>query len=217
MLVPGARAASDQLLAALALLDHEVRIGSGGRVDRHADAVLVDARRHPLEARRICRMLRADGLEVPLIAVVTEDRLPSITVEWGLDDIVLAGAGPGELQSRLRMAAGRLAVRAGDGPIEAGPLRIDPRSFSVTVSGRRVVLAFKEFELLKFLARHPGEVFTRERLVREIWGYDFPGGYRTVDMHVRRLRAKLGPGNEFMIATVRQVGYRLECGRWAAA
>jgi DNA-binding response OmpR family regulator len=216
VLVPRAGGASGRLLAALELLGHDVRIGPGGPVDRHADAVLVDARRYPLEAREICRTLRTDGLEVPLIAVVTEARLPSITADWGLDDIVLAGAGPGEVQSRLRMAAGRLATRAGDEPIEAGPLRVDPRSFSVTLRGRRVALAFKEFELLKFLALHPGQVFTRERLLREVWGYDFLGGYRTVDMHVRRLRAKLGPGNE-LIATVRQVGYRLDCGRRAAA
>jgi DNA-binding response OmpR family regulator len=217
MLVPGVQGRSGQPLPALELLDHAIRIGLDEQVGRHTDAVLVDARLYPLKAREICRLLRRDGLDVPLIAVVTEARLPSITADWGLDDIVLASAGPGELQSRLRMAAGRLAARTADGPIEAGPLRIDPRSFSVTVSGHRVALAFKEFELLKFLALHPGQVFTRERLLREVWGYDFLGGFRTVDMHVRRLRSKLGPGNEFMIATVRQVGYRLECGRRATA
>jgi DNA-binding response OmpR family regulator len=211
VLVPERQRSSGHPLAALDLLGHVVRTGTADQVDGHADAVLVDARLYPPEARQICRVLRAGGLEVPLIAVVTEERLSAVTADWGLDDIVLVSAGPGELQSRLQLAAGRLAARASDGLIEAGPLRIDPRSFSVTVSGHRVALAFKEFELLKFLARHRGQVFTRERLLREVWGYDFAGGCRTVDMHVRRLRSKLGPGNEFMIATVRQVGYRLEC------
>ncbi len=217
VLAPAVQGPSGPPLPALELLDHAVRIGPDEQADRRTDAVLVDARLYPVEAREICRILRTDGLAAPLIAVVTEARLPSITADWGLDDIVLASAGPGELQSRLRMAAGRSAARATDGPIEAGPLHIDPRAFSVTVGGRRVVLAFKEFELLKFLALHPGQVFTRERLLREIWGYDFAGGCRTVDMHVRRLRSKLGPGHEPLIATVRQVGYRLECGHRAAA
>jgi DNA-binding response OmpR family regulator len=212
MLVPGPQGSPTRPLPALDLLGHAVRLGTDEQPDRHTEAVLVDARRYPLEARRICRMLRTDGLQVPLIAVVTEARLPAITADWGLDDIVLTSAGPGELQSRLWMAVGRAAARGADRPIEAGRLRIDPRSFSATVSGRRVGLAFKEFELLRFLALHPGQVFTRERLLREVWGYDFLGGNRTVDMHVRRLRSKLGPGNEFMIATVHRVGYRLECG-----
>lgn len=212
MLVPGPQGLSGHPLPALDLLDHAVRMGTDDQPDRHTNAVLVDARLYPLKARKICRMLRMDGLEVPLIAVVTETRLPSITADWGLDDIVLTSAGPGELQSRLWMATGRLAARAADGPIEAGRLRIDPRSFGVTVGGHRLALAFKEFELLRFFALHPGQVFTRERLLREVWGYDFLGGHRTVDMHVRRLRSKLGPGNEFMIATVRQVGYRLDGG-----
>ncbi|GAA2605913.1 response regulator transcription factor [Paractinoplanes durhamensis] len=209
LLVPGSPGRWGQPLPALELLDHAVRVGPDDRLGRVTDAVLVDARPHPREARETCRTLRFDGLAVPLIAVVAESGLASVTADWGLDDIVLAGAGPGELQSRLQMAAGRLAARTVDGPIEAGRLTIDPRSFSVTVGGRRVALAFREFELLKFLALHPGQVFTRERLLREVWGYDFAGGHRTVDMHVRRLRSKLGPGNEFLIATVRQVGYRL--------
>jgi DNA-binding response OmpR family regulator len=217
MLVPGARDRSGQPLPALELLDHAVRIGPDDLSEAHTDAVLVDARLYPLRARETCRMLRAEGLGVPLLAVVTEAGLPAINADWGLDDIVLASAGPAELQSRLRIAAGRLAARTADGPIEAGRLCIDPRSFSVTVCGRRLALTFKEFELLKFLALHPGQVFTRERLLREVWGFDFIGGSRTVDMHVRRLRSKLGPGNELLIATVRQVGYKLNNAHPVAA
>jgi DNA-binding response OmpR family regulator len=212
VLTAGAPGRSGQLLPALDLLDHAVRSGPGLDPGAHPDAVLVDARLHPLRARETCRRLRAGDLRVPLIVVVTEAGLPSITTDWGLDDVVLASAGPAELEARLRMAAGRTAVDASDAPIDAGRLHIDPPAFSASVDGRRLDLTFKEFELLRFLALHPGHVFTRERLLREVWGFDYLGGYRTVDMHVRRLRAKLG-GDEWMIVTVRQVGYKLTGAR----
>jgi len=214
MLTAGATGRPGQPLPALDLLGHAVRTGPAFDPDTQHDAVLVDARLHPLRARETCRRLRAADLRVPLIVVVTEAGLPAVTADWGLDDVVLASAGPAELEARLRMAAGRMAVDAADAPINAGGLHIDPRSFSATVGGRRLDLTFKEFELLRFLALHPDHVFTRERLLREVWGFDYLGGYRTVDMHVRRLRAKLG-GDEWMIATVRQVGYKLAGARQA--
>ena len=105
-----------------------------------------------------------------------------------------------------------MAVDPADAPIHTGPLHIDPPAYHAAVGGRRLDLTFKEFELLRFLALHPEHVFTRERLLREVWGFDYLGGYRTVDMHVRRLRAKLG-GDDWMIATVRQVGYKLSGAR----
>ena len=88
-----------------------------------------------------------------------------------------------------------------------------PRPTSVTAAGRSLDLTFKEFELLRFLATHPGRVCTRPALLREVWGYDFYGGTRTVDVHVRRLRAKLGAEHEHLIETVRSVGYRIRGGR----
>jgi DNA-binding response OmpR family regulator len=104
----------------------------------------------------------------------------------------------------LRRRAG-----TGDGTtIRLGPLAIDTETYRVTVSGRPLDLTFKEFELLRFMAERPGRVLTRPTLLREVWGYDFYGGTRTVDVHVRRLRAKLGPEHEQLIGTVRGVGYR---------
>jgi DNA-binding response OmpR family regulator len=85
---------------------------------------------------------------------------------------------------------------------------IDPDTYAAKLKGRPLDLTYKEFELLKFLAQHPGRVFTRDQLLREVWGYDYFGGTRTVDVHVRRLRAKLGSEYESMIGTVRQVGYK---------
>src|SRR5699024_789725 len=95
------------------------------------------------------------------------------------------------------------------GEIRAGPLAIDEATYTAKISRRLLNLTYKEFELLKYLALHPGEVFTRERVLHEVWGYDYFGGTRTVDVHIRRLRAKLGPEYESLIVTVRNVGYRL--------
>jgi DNA-binding response OmpR family regulator len=92
--------------------------------------------------------------------------------------------------------------------VRAGELNIDPDTYAAKLKGRPLDLTYKEFELLKFLSQHPGRVFTRDQLLREVWGYDYYGGTRTVDVHVRRLRAKLGSEYESMIGTVRQVGYK---------
>jgi DNA-binding response OmpR family regulator len=117
------------------------------------------------------------------------------------------------VEARLRLAIGRAALAA-ESPqdaapeIRAGDVVIDETSYSARVRGRSLDLTYKEFELLKYLAQHPGRVFTRAQLLQEVWGYDYYGGTRTVDVHVRRLRAKLGPEFEHQIGTVRNVGYR---------
>jgi DNA-binding response OmpR family regulator len=111
-----------------------------------------------------------------------------------------------------RLAVGRLAAAAGteDLPLEIrnGDLTIDEATYTARLRNRILDLTFKEFELLKYLAQHPGRVFTRAQLLQEVWGYDYFGGTRTVDVHVRRLRAKLGAEHEQLIGTVRNVGYR---------
>jgi DNA-binding response OmpR family regulator len=128
-----------------------------------------------------------------------------------VDDVILATAGPAEVEARIRLATGRRNLAAAaDVPdeIRSGELAIDEATYSARLRGRALDLTFKEFELLKFLAQHPGRVFTRAHLLQEVWGYDYFGGTRTVDVHVRRLRAKLGPEHESLIGTVRNVGYR---------
>ena len=92
--------------------------------------------------------------------------------------------------------------------IRSGDVEIDEASYTAKLDGRSLDLTFKEFELLKYIVQHPGRVFTRQQLLQEVWGYDYFGGTRTVDVHVRRLRAKLGPERESLIGTVRNVGYR---------
>jgi DNA-binding response OmpR family regulator len=205
-----------RVLPALDLLPYSVRV-AGYEVRAlvsgpDPDVVLVDARRKLPEARGTCRMLRTTGLRVPLVAAVEEAGLVAVSGDWGLDDVILANAGPAEVEVRLRLATTRMAGRAGGvpgGQISTGELVINADTYSAKLKGRALDLTFKEFELLKFLAQHPGRVFTRDQLLREVWGFDYFGGHRTVDVHVRRLRAKLGSEYESMIGTVRQVGYKL--------
>jgi len=131
-------------------------------------------------------------------------------IEPGSDDVILSTAGPAEVEARLRLAIGRRAGQAVASPdeIRSGELTIDEATYAARLRGKVLDLTFKEFELLKFLAQHPGRVFTRAQLLQEVWGYDYFGGTRTVDVHVRRLRAKLGGEYETLIGTVRNVGYR---------
>ena len=222
LLLTNALAPSAEVLPALGLLSHTVRImpaEATALVDApECDAVVVDARRDLASAKSLCRVLRATGIITPLLAVLTEGGLAGLTAEWGLDDVLLDSAGPAEVDARLRLALTRGRDDDDlDAPITSGDLVIDEGSYSARLRGRALDLTYKEFELLKYLAQHPGRVFTRAQLLQEVWGYDYYGGTRTVDVHVRRLRAKLGPDHEALIGTVRNVGYRLVPDRASAS
>ncbi|MEZ5115994.1 MAG: response regulator transcription factor [Candidatus Nanopelagicales bacterium] len=208
---------SAEVLPALGLLAHHVRIlpaEVGALIDAPpCDLILVDGRRDLPQVRSLCRLVRQTGVEVPLVLVATEGGLAAVHVDWGIDEVLLDSAGPAEVEARLRLAVGRLAQAEGgrgDEPdqIRSGELVVDEATYTARLKGRALDLTFKEFELLKFLAQHPGRVFTRAQLLQEVWGYDYFGGTRTVDVHVRRLRAKLGVEHEQLIGTVRNVGYR---------
>ncbi len=215
LLLTNARESPADILPSLSLLPHAVRVvaaaaehASGG--GQAPDAILVDARRDLVQARRVLQALRASGTSVPVIAVVTDGGWAAVSADWGADDLVLQSAGPGEVEARLRVAIGRKTQSAPQLPdeIRSSGLVVNEATYSARMNGRALDLTFKEFELLKFLAQHPGRVFTRAQLLQEVWGYDYFGGTRTVDVHVRRLRAKLGAENEALIGTVRNVGYR---------
>jgi DNA-binding response OmpR family regulator len=214
ILLTGAMQPTAEVLPALGLLPHQVTVlpqDAAALVDRGlGDALLVDARRDLMAARAFVRVLAAMGTSVPVIAVLTEGGLIAMSGEWAVSDFVLDTAGPAELDARLRLAAERHAAESADdgGRLEIGELTIDETTYTARLSGTALDLTYKEFELLKFLALHPGRVFTRSHLVQEVWGYDYFGGTRTVDVHVRRLRAKLGTEHEAMIGTVRNVGYK---------
>jgi DNA-binding response OmpR family regulator len=203
-----------EILPALGLLLHTVRTGPADMIALDdaggADAILVDARRDLIPARRLCQLLARAAPEAPVLAIMTEGGLAAVTADWGTDDVILVTAGPAEVEARLRLAVGRQATVAPDAPdeIRSGDLSIDEATYTARLRSRVLDLTFKEFELLKFLAQHPGRVFTRAHLLQEVWGYDYFGGTRTVDVHVRRLRAKLGTEHEALIGTVRNVGYR---------
>ncbi len=217
LLLTNALAPSSDVLPALGLLPHQVRVlpaEAAVLVDAPpCDAVLVDGRRDLVGARALCRLLTSTGLSVPLLLVLTEGGMAAAAADWGMDDVVLADAGPAELEARLRLATGRSQLSA-DGTeqpsseIRNGDLVIDESTYAAQLKGRSLDLTYKEFELLKYLTQRPGRVFTRAQLLQEVWGYDYFGGTRTVDVHVRRLRAKLGPDHEALIGTVRNVGYR---------
>jgi DNA-binding response OmpR family regulator len=203
---------SEAVLPALALLPHRVRtllpdaaalLSAGPH-----DVILVDARTDLAGARDLCRVLSSG--DTPIVAVVNEGGLVTINAEWGVHDIVLPTTGPAEVDARLRLLTSRRTADAasGDGSLTVGELVIEEATYTARLKGRALELTYKEFELLKYLAQHAGRVFTRAQLLQEVWGYDFFGGTRTVDVHVRRLRAKLGPEYDAMIGTVRNVGYK---------
>jgi DNA-binding response OmpR family regulator len=177
----------------------------------HPDLLLVDATADATVAEEATRRLSLAwevGLP-PILVVVDVDALDSFRFEAGADDFVVTTATQAEISARLAL----LTRRAGHGDeatvLKVGDLTVNPENYQVYVRGRPLDLTYKEFELLKFLAQRPGRVCDRDLLLREVWGFDYYGGTRTVDVHVRRLRAKLGAEHEALIETIRNVGYRL--------
>jgi DNA-binding response OmpR family regulator len=204
-------AVDTEVLPALGLLSHRTRQIPASPASLISaptcDLIFVDARQDLASAKSLCKILNTTGLNVPLMLVLTEGGLTAVSPDWGVDDVVLETAGPAEVDARIRLVIGRAAEDKSSPKIQASGVVIDEASYSAKVHGRPLDLTFKEFELLRFFATHPSRVFTREQLLSEVWGYDYFGGTRTVDVHVRRLRAKLGD-LESLIGTVRNVGYR---------
>ncbi|MEX0984992.1 MAG: response regulator transcription factor [Actinomycetota bacterium] len=170
-------------------------------------AILVDAVENPGQAWSVLSALAAMEVRAPAVAIIERDALARYPWHEIVDDFLSPGATEAELLTRMALVRTRTGGAEGS-TLHLGPLRIDMDAYRVSSGSRTLDLAFKEFELLRFLAQHPGRVHTRPALLRQVWGYDFYGGTRTVDVHVRRLRAKLGPEHEHLIETVRGVGYR---------
>jgi DNA-binding response OmpR family regulator len=173
---------------------------------RH-DLIVLDARQNVLGAKSVGRILSAAQWQKPLLLVVSESVLAAVNPEWGANDFILDSASLAEVDVRTRLLLAGKSTGL-EQKIETG-LVIDLDSYSAKIGGRSLDLTFKEFELLRYLNDNPGRVFSREQLLSEVWGYDYFGGTRTVDVHIRRLRAKLGE-HESIIGTVRNVGYRLD-------
>jgi DNA-binding response OmpR family regulator len=172
----------------------------------------------PEAAFGLCRAMRKRDVPLtPLLLIVSADQLAELELREDLfDDFCVSPWRGQELEARLA----NLFWRTGRGTrpelIEYGPLVLNLETYQANLSGRPLDLTYMEYELLKFLATHPGKVFTRETLLSRVWGYEYYGGARTVDVHIRRLRAKLGEEQANLISTVRSVGYRFGQSRWSA-
>lgn len=173
--------------------------------------VVIDAVDDLHRARACLKQInRHDPLSgVPTLLVVTLARLSGLDFSLGFDDFVLSPIVPAELYARVRQLDWRTATFGSDEVIKIGELVLDLAGYEARLGGRRLDFTHQEFELLKFLAQHRGRVFTREQLLQKVWGYNYVGGTRTVDIHVRRVRAKLGPSIGGLVETVRHVGYKM--------
>lgn len=177
----------------------------------HPDVLIIDATHDRGTAEETTRQLSLAweiGLP-PILVVVEEKEVSTFRFELGADDFVLVDSSAGEISARLDLLARRSGRSDSPAVLKIGDLTVNPENYQVYVRGRPLDLTYKEFELLKFLSQRPGRVCDRDMLLREVWGYDYYGGTRTVDVHIRRLRAKLGAEHEALIETIRNVGYRL--------
>jgi DNA-binding response OmpR family regulator len=163
-----------------------------------------------------CRALRKRDVPLaPLLLIVTRDRLDDLELREDLfDDFVIAPLDASELAARLKHLFWRTGTGTRPELIEYGKLLLNLETYQAAIDGQPLDLTYMEYELLKFLATHPGKVFTRETLLSRVWGYEYYGGARTVDVHIRRLRAKLSEEHAHLIQTVRSVGYRFGQSRW---
>ena len=173
------------------------------------DAVLLDmVSLEQSHARRMVEECR--GRKLPVLAAVPREAISDYDPSLNPDEMLVGHVSEGELIARVEQAMFRVSGPAGPKLLRIGNLSIDQERYEVTVSGRRVPLTYKEFQLLVLLASNPGRVYTREVLLSQIWGYDYLGGTRTVDVHIRRLRSKVeSPGCSF-VETIWNVGYRFK-------
>lgn len=170
------------------------------------DVAIVDARGDLAAAQAACRRLTTDNPATAVVALVSGADGVTVDGEWNVDDVMPPGTDAEELQARLGRAIAHRR-NAINGTLKFGPLLLHPTRLIGSLEGKDLGLTLTEFKLLSFLVQHAGRAFARTRLLHEAWGYDCNGRVRSVDVHVRRLRAKLGPRYQSMVDTVRGVGY----------
>jgi DNA-binding response OmpR family regulator len=171
------------------------------------DAVVVEVAANVEETRRVLES-PARQPRTAMLLLVRVEQLPSVDAAWPIDDFVVLPAATSELALRIRRAVFQKTGLDSDNLLACGDLLVDMANYKVFVDEQPVSLTFKEFELLRFLMTNRGKVFTREALLNRVWGYEYFGGARTVDVHIRRLRSKIETGATVYIETVRNVGYR---------
>jgi DNA-binding response OmpR family regulator len=183
---------------------------STGQEERPDVALLFMESLTPERAKELVSQCRESRL--PVLAALPAERVGSYDPSINPDDFILYPFRPGELYARVRQVVLRLRGPESPRLVRIGDLVIDPDRYEVRVGGRRVLLTYKEYQLLLLLASNPGRVYSRETLLSRVWGYDYFGGTRTVDVHIRRLRAKLEDANHTFIETIWNVGYRFKGG-----
>lgn len=205
---------SESPIPALALLPHTMVIAplSAQSIANNGDAnvIILDGVTDLVAAKAIASVLASAHVPIPVLLALRDTALPVIDTTWGITDFLMPTTSLAEVDARIRLAVSTHQPATASGLSHSG-VSIDESSYQAHVGGRALDLTFKEFELLRFLVGNPGRVYSREQLLSEVWGYDYFGGTRTVDVHVRRLRAKLGD-HESVIGTVRNVGYRFSSG-----
>jgi DNA-binding response OmpR family regulator len=178
--------------------------------------VVVDVANDAENSWALLRSVRKGaGGVLPVLVLIGGAQLSDLELRDELfDDFCLTPFHPAELEARLRhLLSGGVEVQRSE-VVQYGELSLNLETYQASITGRSLDLTYMEYELLKFLAQNPGKVFTREILLSRVWGYEYYGGARTVDVHVRRLRAKLGEEHAGLIQTVRSVGYRFGQSRW---
>jgi DNA-binding response OmpR family regulator len=170
------------------------------------DAVVIEAATSLEETHRLLES--PSRPRAPILLLMRAEQLPALDPTWPLDDFLILPVMADELGQRLRRAVWRKTGLDVANTLRSGDLLVDLANYKVFVEEQPVNLTFKEFELLRFLMTNRGKVFTREALLNRVWGYEYFGGARTVDVHIRRLRSKIEVGPTIYIETVRNVGYR---------
>lgn len=179
--------------------------------ERGADLLILDFTAALGDPESLVRTFKASSetKHVPVVALVEARETVALDFSIGLEDFLVKSDSFEELHTRIRFVLWRLSKLDSDDIIRAGALTMNLASYQVSVSGEQLYLTYKEFELLRFLMTHRGRVFSRDALLRHVWGEEYLGGTRTVDVHIRRLRAKVGPQFDELIQTVRNVGYKM--------
>lgn len=204
-----------ELSSGLALMGFACAIASRGEIVRQVvesatDLVLVEIDGHSANSRlELSRRIREER-HLPIIALVSRERLSDLDDDLNIDDFVITPCDVPELTLRIKRLLRKPSNRRSGELINCGNLVIDMGKCAVSIKGKSVALTFKEYELLKFMASNRGRVFTREVLLNKVWGYDYYGGDRTVDVHIRRLRSKIEGSSHIFIETVRNIGYRFK-------
>jgi DNA-binding response OmpR family regulator len=179
--------------------------------ERGADLLILDFTASLGDPENLVRTLKtnAEMKHIPVVALVEARETVALDFSIGLEDFLVKSDSFEELHTRIRFVLWRLSKLDSEDVIRAGALTMNLASYQVSVSGEQLYLTYKEFELLRFLMTHRGRVFSRDSLLRNVWGEEYLGGTRTVDVHIRRLRAKVGPQFDELIQTVRNVGYKM--------